>query len=250
MLYRHSVVDQDACAGFVKLVVTTTTTPPVVGSEGEGGGDGAAQGGDANRRVVSQRHEGGEEQREVYVVGAQIHFNYTFNAGTTVRKVDLVFAGAGDWQMASGSAESEELGLDATALVGHLESEDWSALSGSRQGNRTVLEGVAGAYLDFLGGGGGGCGSEEGEGIWGRPCSRLDGGVYTAVGEAESCGLAREGAITERRFVVDPSVGAVSVLATDGSLGGAPSVFEFRVVDGKLMHVHQFAATEGVKTEG
>jgi hypothetical protein len=84
----------------------------------------------------------------------------------------------------------------------------------------------------------------------------LEGSVYTAVGEAESCeiGLEADGGgeggkgITERQFVVDESVGSVSVLARDGRLGDAPTVFEFRVVKGALRYVHQFTARASTET--
>ncbi|KAK4039413.1 hypothetical protein C8A01DRAFT_16619 [Parachaetomium inaequale] len=215
--FAHSIVDQDGCAGFVRIVVLPS-------SDGEGGGKG------------------------VLVIGAQIFYNYTFNQGTTVRQIDLVFAREGDWQMPEG--------LNATALLGHVAGEDWGALSRARQDSRAVLEGVAGTYLDFVGGtvnsDGNGTGTDSEAAVavpWGRPCSRLEGSVYTAVGDAESCekGLSPMGGtaqgITGRQFVVDESIGAVSVLARDGKLGGAPGVFEFRVVEGKLRYVHQFAAT-------
>jgi hypothetical protein len=194
------------------------------------------------------------------VIGAQIFYNHTFNQGTTVRQIDLVFVREGDWQM--------PVGLNTTALLGHIQSEDWGALSRARQDSRAVLEGVAGAYLDFVGGivdgvgssggneTGSGAGSETSVVVpWGRPCSRLEGSVYTTIGDAESCekGLSPVGGtlqeIAERQFVVDESIGAVSVLARDGRLGGAPSVFELRVVEGKLRYVHQFAATGPARTD-
>ena len=108
--------------------------------------------------------------------------------------------------------------------------------------------GVAGGYLDFLDGTSAGAAGVE----WGRPCARLDGGVYVDVRPEDSCvvgvDVARGGeSVAERGLVVDESIGAVIVLARNGRLGGAPSVFELRVVDGKLRYVQEFAAT-GTRT--
>lgn len=254
VLHTHSLVDQDACAGFIKLVVVANNS-------------------DSNSNSNSNTQEAAERDGETYLLAAQIHFNYTFNTGTTVRQMDLVFAGAGDWQMmpaapatptptptlaaaaaAAAFAAASGEGLNATALAALLEREDWGALSRAVQDSRDVLEGVAGGYLDFLESAGNGTLEGEQEVAWGRPCARLEAAVYTAVAEGESCvgGLMprREGGIVERKFVVDESVGAVSVLAKDEGMGGAPSVFELRVVEGKLRYVHQFAATTAVDSEG
>jgi hypothetical protein len=157
----------------------------------------------------------------------------------------MVVAGEGDWNM--------PVGLDGEVLARLIEGEDWGALSRASQDGRGVLEGVAGSYLDLLGGNANG--TEGVEVAWGRPCARLEGSVYTAVAEAESCdiGLDADGGgegkgITERQFVVDESVGSVSVLARDGKLGDAPTVFEFRVVKGALRYVHQFTARASTET--
>ncbi|KAK3296499.1 uncharacterized protein B0H64DRAFT_171321 [Chaetomium fimeti] len=213
----HSVVDQDRCAAFIKAVGY-----PAEEAQTAGG---------------------------VVVVGAQVWYNYTASVGATVRRMDVVVAAEGGWNM--------PVGLDGEVLVGLVEGEDWGALSRAVQDGRAVLEGVAGGYLDLLGGGSGGDGDGGGNGtgvVWGRPCARLEGSVYTAVGETESCEMGLEisengEGITERQFVVDESVGSVSVLARDGRHGGSPTLFEFRVVKGALRYVHQFAAKALAETD-
>ena len=106
--------------------------------------------------------------------------------------------------------------------------------------------------MDFLGGttnASAAAASDSAGGVeWGRPCARLDWGVYVDVRPEESCVVGVDvacggGSVTERRLVVDESIGAVIVLARNGRLGGAPSVFELRVVDGNLRYVQEFAAT-------
>ncbi len=219
--HTHSIIDQDACAAFIKLVLSSTSTNQTQ---------------PAAAAVTAP----------LLLVAAQIHYLYTPSLGTTVTALDLVSVRQGDWKLDNGSSDA------LTALAGAVQREDWSALSRDSQDARAVLEGVARGYLDFLGGttnasvvaASGSAGGLE----WGRPCARLDGGVYVDVRPDESCvvgvdvGRGGEG-VTERRLVVDESIGAASVLARDGRLGGAPSVFELRVVNGKLRYVQEFAAT-------
>ena len=47
-----------------------------------------------------------------------------------------------------------------------------------------------------------------------------------------------------RRYVIDESVGSVSVLSNFGSLGGRLDVHEFRVFGGRLRSVHQISTAE------
>lgn len=212
--HSHTLIDQDACASFTKLILVHPE--------------------DAERRLL---------------LGAQIHFNMSTTDArlTRVRRLDVVYVGEGDWKMEN-----------FTAAAARVEGEDWGALSRGAQDTPETLEAVAEAYLDFLGGAagdaaGGGNGTAGAAAVpWGRPCARLEGSVYTAGEEscAEGLSLPSEGGaegITERTYVMDASVGSVSVVARDGSLGGAPTVLELRVLQGELRYVHQFTATEGVK---
>ncbi|GAB1321047.1 hypothetical protein MFIFM68171_11257 [Madurella fahalii] len=215
--HSHTLIDQDACASFTKLILARP-----------------------------------ENEAEKLLLGAQIHFNMSTTDArlTRVQRMDVVYVGEGDWQMDN-----------FTAALAHVEGEDWGAISRAAQDTRESLEGVAAAYLDLLGGTAGGAAGAGGNGTagagvvavpWGRPCARLEGSVYTAGGEScvEGLSLPPEGGegITERRYVIDASVGSVSVIAKDGSLGGAPAVFELRVVQGELRYVHQFAATRGANS--
>ncbi|KAH6627384.1 hypothetical protein F5144DRAFT_603659 [Chaetomium tenue] len=233
----HSIIDQDRCAAFIKAVAYPTTPTPTTTTTTN----------TTNPNPHPHPHPKNKRTERILLLGAQIHYTYTPNQGAIVRQLNTITATEGDWKM--------PVGLDGAVLEGLVGGEEWRALGRGEQDGRGVLEGVAGGYLGVLGGeGNGGEGSGDGNGtvvVWGRPCARLEGSVYTAVGEGESCevglevgGGGEEGVgITERQFVVDESVGSVSVLARDGRLGGAPTVFEFRVVKGALRYVHQFAAT-------
>ncbi|KXX82520.1 hypothetical protein MMYC01_201230 [Madurella mycetomatis] len=205
--HSHTLIDQDTCASFTKLILVHS-----------------------------------ENAEERLLLGAQIHFNMSTTDArlTRVHRLDVVYVGEGDWKMEN-----------FTAAAAHVEGEDWGALSRGAQDTRETLEAVAEAYLDLLGGI---VGDAAGAAVvpWGRPCARLEGSVYTAGEEScvEGLSLPLEGGaegITERKYVMDASVGSVSVVARDGSLGGAPTVLELRVLQGELRYVHQFTATEGVK---
>ncbi|KAL1840009.1 hypothetical protein VTJ49DRAFT_926 [Mycothermus thermophilus] len=214
--WRHSVVDQEVCAGVVRMVVVTEWSR---GAEGEG---------------------------KTYLLSAQVRFNTSATEPPVVHSLDLVVVGEGDWQ-----TEDEEEGELSTSLVTQLGKEDWSALSRVRQDTRDGLIAVGNAYLDYYYGGKGNESENsggEGPNLWEKPCSRLDGVVYTSVEEGEEagdCGVVKTGGVTERRVLVDESVGAVSVLGRDGSLGGAASGWVFRVVEGRLRYVHQVAEVVG-----
>jgi hypothetical protein len=52
-----------------------------------------------------------------------------------------------------------------------------------------------------------------------------------------------KGANTNRRYVIDESVGTVSVFSDFGSLANAPDSHEFRVEKGKLRYVNRIVAT-------
>ncbi|KAK3301790.1 uncharacterized protein B0T15DRAFT_323654 [Chaetomium strumarium] len=224
----HSIIDQDACATFIKLLLSPSDAP-----------------GNGNEPIL---------------VGMHLHYTRaTSTGGSTLTALHLVSAGPQDWQM--GVAPSTPTPDITPTLLSYLEKEDWTAISRARQDSREVLLSVAGSYLDFLAGNSTPPSNSTSNSTvvvpvpWGRPCSRLDGAVYVAIGEEERCdkGIVtfQEGpghgvGVTERSsLVVDESVGAVSVLARDGRLHDAASSFEMRVVAGRLRYVHQFASLMG-----
>ncbi len=215
----HSLIDQDACAAFIKLVASLGTGPDT---------------------KTSAAAKTAAEAETAIILAAQIRYVYTPDVGTTVAALDLVYARQGDWKMMDAAT--------VASLAGYLAREDWGALSWDEQernGGREVLDGVARGYLNFLGDS---VTNDTAAVEWGRPCARLEGAVYVDVKDGESCVegvVVGGGGMMDRKVVVDMSVGGASVLARDGRLGGAPTVLEFRVVDGRLRYVHEFAATAG-----
>jgi hypothetical protein len=119
-------------------------------------------------------------------------------------------------------------------------SEDWSTIPANRRDTRDTLVAAANAYLDaFL----------EGKGDlvpWGYPCNRTEGGAHTGRGVPEdTCqvGVPSGVNISNRRFVVDATTGAVVAFCTFGAGNpnggsGAPDTHLFRVENGKLRYVH------------
>jgi hypothetical protein len=81
---------------------------------------------------------------------------------------------------------------------------------------------------------------------WGYPCVRIEGGMYTGTGSPkDSCdvGLPSGVNISNRRYVVDETIGSVVVFCTfgagtPGGGSGAPDTHLFRVENGKLRYVH------------
>ncbi|KAK3313383.1 hypothetical protein B0H66DRAFT_565967 [Apodospora peruviana] len=167
-----------------------------------------------------------------YVIATQLFYNATSDAELTTNVVDVVVTTKGDYQ------------FDASQTLEHVMSEDWAALDRDQLDDREVLQGVADAYLDLWSGG------SLSAVPFGRPCSKLEGSRYTAdsctaglnLPSGDGGMMAGRTPNTNRRYVIDQSVGAVSVFCSFGSLGGAPDSHEFRVLGGKLVYVHQIVA--------
>jgi hypothetical protein len=81
---------------------------------------------------------------------------------------------------------------------------------------------------------------------WGYPCRRTEGGMRTGRGAPDDgceVGVPSNVNISNRRFVVDETIGSVVVYCTfgagsPGGGSGAPDTHLFRVENGKLRYVH------------
>lgn len=170
------------------------------------------------------------DAKNPYVIGTQIFYNDTADGILTTDVVDVIVTGAG-----TGDAPAQ--------ILDHVAVEDWSSLGRDNQDGRDVLRAVADVYLDLWTDP-----SKIGSVPFARGCSRLEGSRFVA----DSCtaGLDLPGPEntsppqpnTNRRYVIDESVGAVSVFSSFGSLENAPASHEFRIVGGKLYYVHQIIA--------
>jgi hypothetical protein len=130
--------------------------------------------------------------------------------------------------------------FNADAYLKWSSGEKWDAIPANRRDTRDTLVAAANAYLDaFLEG--------KKDGVpWGYPCNRTEGGAHTGNGSPmDSCdvGVPSGVNISNRRFIVDDTVGTVAVFCTFGAGGpnggsGAPDTHLFRVESGKLRYVH------------
>ena len=79
---------------------------------------------------------------------------------------------------------------------------------------------------------------------WGTPCARLEGGVYTGNGGPnDSCkpGIPtnhNQAPNSGRRYVIDESMGTISVLCVFEHLSMAPDSHLFRLENGKVRYIH------------
>jgi hypothetical protein len=149
-----------------------------------------------------------------YVIGTQIYF--TDGAAS---KIDTLVTTTGDWL------------FNATSTLYWASREDWGIIPEDDRDSREVIQAAADAYLDIF--------SDKSVVVpWGYPCSRLEGGMYTGNGGPnDRCdvGIPSGVSLTNRRYVIDEAVGAVSVFLSFASL---PDSHEFRVEKGKLRYVH------------
>jgi hypothetical protein len=78
---------------------------------------------------------------------------------------------------------------------------------------------------------------------WGRPCARLEGGLYTNLAHDPDA-TCQAGIppgvlyIINRDYVVDTDAGVINVFCRFGSSTGMPDSHTFRLVNGKLALVH------------
>ncbi|KHE83759.1 hypothetical protein GE21DRAFT_1273621 [Neurospora crassa] len=136
------------------------------------------------------------------------------------------------------SRPSIEPQFDATKTLACVGADGWSVIVRAKQDSRGVLKTVANSYLDLW--------SSNGnfELPWGTPCSRLEALVYYTE-ECQPMSLNGE-TDTDKRYVTDEGLGAVSVLTKGGSDGTLLGIHEFSFVQGKLRYVHHYTASDAV----
>jgi hypothetical protein len=130
--------------------------------------------------------------------------------------------------------------FNADDYLKYSSAENWGTIPASMRDTRGTLLAAANAYLDaFL---------EQKTDLvpWGIPCQRVEGGRYFGTGgPTDTCnvGVPAGVNISNRRFVVDETIGSVVVFCTFGAGSatggsGAPDTHLFRVENGKLRYVH------------
>ena len=158
-----------------------------------------------------------------YVFGTRLRVNRD-----KIAEIEILWTTTGYWL------------FDADAYLKYSSSEKWDTIPANQRDTRDTLVAAATAYLDaFLEG-------KKDLVPWGNPCNRTEGGRGRTGGGAptDSCdpGVPSGVNISNRRFVVDSTIGAVVVFCTFGAGGptggGSPDTHLFRVENGKLRYVH------------
>jgi len=158
-----------------------------------------------------------------YVLGTRLRVNRD-----KIAEIEILWTTTGYWL------------FNADAYLKYSSTEKWDVIPANKRDTRDTLVAAANAYLDaFLEG-------KKDLVPWGYPCNRTEGGAHTGNGSArDSCdvGVPSGVNISNRRFVVDPTIGSVVVYCTFGAGNatggsGAPDTHLFRVESGKLRYVH------------
>jgi hypothetical protein len=163
------------------------------------------------------------DEANPHVLGTRLRLNRD-----TIAEIEILWTTTGYWL------------FNADTYLEAATSEDWGTIPEARRDSRSTLVAAANAYLDaFL----------EGKidlVPWGYPCRRTEGGMRTGRGAPDDgceVGVPSNVNISNRRFVVDETIGSVVVYCTfgagsPGGGSGAPDTHLFRVENGKLRYVH------------
>jgi hypothetical protein len=163
------------------------------------------------------------DKERPYVLGTRLRVNRD-----KIAEIEILWTTNGYWL------------FNADAYLKYSSTEKWDVVPVGQRDTRETLVAAASAYLDaFLEG-------KKDLVPWGYPCNRTEGGAHTGNGSPmDSCdvGVPSGVNISNRRFIVDPTVGAIVVFCTFGAGSvaggsGAPDTHLFRVENGKLRYVH------------
>ena len=139
----------------------------------------------------------------------------------TVSGFDVIVSEPHDWL------------FDASKTLYYAQREDWSEIPEAQRDTREVLRAAADAYLDLFK-------DKSVQVPWGTPCARLEGSAYTGKGRPDdSCavGVPDNIEMADRRYIIDPVVGAVAVFLKMGP-NMRPDAHVFRIESGKIRYVH------------
>ncbi|CAK7201941.1 hypothetical protein SEUCBS139899_004657 [Sporothrix eucalyptigena] len=158
-----------------------------------------------------------------YVIGTQIR-----HAGQQVVSVDSIVSTTGAWL------------FDAKKTLEHILQENWTTiLPASARDTRSVLQAAGDAYLDMWSNA-----TASAAVPWGTPCTRLEGSAYTGHNRPDdSCKAGipsnhNQAPNTHRRYVIDETMGSVSVFCVWEHMMNAADSHELRLEGGKLRYVH------------
>ena len=151
-----------------------------------------------------------------YVLGTRLRL-----AGGKVAKIDSLVTDYGDWL------------FSAANTLKYSSAEQWTVIPEERRPTRAQILAAANAYLDLF--------HDKNVAVpWGRPCARLEGGLYTGKGlPDDTCNVGVPSGIdlANRHYIVDEQLGAVATLLEFGPTR-LPDSHTFRIEDGRIRYVH------------
>lgn len=155
-----------------------------------------------------------------YVLGTRLYMH----EGKILR-IDSLVTDRGDWA------------FNANAYLKYSKQEAWTPLATRKRVSGQKMIDGANAYLDSFS-------DKFMQAPWGRPCERLEGGMYTnREGKADStCQVGVPAGllyIVNRDYLVDEEMGVVNIFCRFGnSSTGMPDSHTFRYVRGKYRNIH------------
>lgn len=167
-----------------------------------------------------------------FVIGTQLH--HAADNATAVALVDSIVSTTNSWI------------FDAKKTLGFVQGEKWDVIPEGKRDKREVIQAAGDAYLDMWSDA-----TAADKVPWGTPCTRLEGSAYTGKGLADdSCkpGIPanhNQAPNTHRRYVIDESMGSVSIFCVWEHMMMAADSHEFRLENGKLRYVHTMTVCGG-----
>jgi hypothetical protein len=167
-----------------------------------------------------------------YVIGTQIRHG----TDGLVTLIDTVASTTNSWL------------FDAKKTLEYVLQEKWDPIPESRRDSRDAIKAAGDAYLDMW------SNATAADAVpWGTPCARLEGSAYTGKGRPDdSCKAGipsnhSQAPNTRRRYVIDESMGSVSIFCVWEHMMMAADSHEFRLEGGKLRYVHTMTECGGRK---
>lgn len=159
------------------------------------------------------------DKNHPYVIGTRLKVR----DGKILKIVSLV-TDEGDWL------------FNADGYLKWSNIEKWDIIPVGKRSDRKTLVAAADAYCNMFN-------DPSIKVPWGKPCARLEGGIYTDKGRPDdTCelGIPEQGGIllVNRHYIVDEAIGSVVVFLRFAGEDGQPDSHLFRIENEKIRYVH------------
>lgn len=165
-----------------------------------------------------------------YVIGTQLRHR----SDGKITMIDSIASTTNSWL------------FDSKKTLQHVLEEKWDPIPVEKRDSRAAIQAAGDAYLSMWNN------ATASDGVpWGTPCVRLEGSSYTGKGKPDdSCkpGIPsnhNQAPNTHRRYVIDESMGSVSIFCVWEHMMMAADSHEFRLEGGKLRYVHTMTVCGG-----